>query len=72
MALSLGANGIATCGCGNTAFYNLCKVDEDSQVLVATHCTQCHTEAPVPLDPPKKEDKFKMFDAKVPDSRDFN
>ena len=73
LAEGMKVNGIAICVCGNNTFFNLCRITPpDENILVVTHCTECHTEAPVPLDPPKDPDRFKIFDPKIPDPRDFN
>ena len=76
LAAHLGANTIARCDCGCNSFKVLVKLGSTTEVnpehkLVAIKCNQCGDEAPVPLDPPTKEDKFKMFDNKIIDPRDL-
>lgn len=53
-ALGLGANGFGNCECGNVEFFLMVKVDHKNalNVLVATQCTKCGKEAPVPMDKP--------------------
>ena len=59
MSLGLGANGIATCDCGNISFYGISRVEvEKSNVLLALQCTVCHKETPVPIDDPTKAEKW--------------
>ncbi len=52
LALSLGTNALGVCKCGNDEFHLMVRRHPvDGDVLVATHCTQCHEEQPVPIDP---------------------
>lgn len=77
LALSLGANAVAACTCEGETFNLLVKIDTKSgllnppQVLVAIKCVVCDKEAPVPLDAPEAEDRFKIFDNKIIDPRDL-
>jgi hypothetical protein len=61
-AATLGVNAIGTCKCGNQEFNLLvAKSLLDGDVLVATHCTHCHMEQPVPIGPNDQYVKGRKF-----------
>ena len=55
----MGVNANAVCRCGHERFYLMVKISRDGEErLMATHCAQCHNEAPVPLSEEVKPRRF--------------
>lgn len=60
LALSVGANAVASCDCGSNIFYPLVKINpgDRSNTLVALKCTVCDAETVIPFEEHNNDEKW--------------